>query len=112
MPEPAAGISHQGGGGTFLLEPNTGGTIDITAHIEQVVRSIMQPASGSVTKKFFMDQDDDAHWYLVDNAVRDAWFAWLKIPSDDERAWTPPEGAERLHGPPSMILFTLADDEN
>jgi len=73
---------------------------------------VAKTEEAGVAKKFFMDRDDDAHWYLVDNAIRDEWFAWLKIPSDDERAWTPPSGAERLHGPPSMILFTLADDEN
>ena len=63
-------------------------------------------------KTFFLCQDNDTHWYLVDNAIRDRWFAWLDIPSDDVRSWEAPEGAERLNGPPSMVIFHLADETN
>jgi hypothetical protein len=63
-------------------------------------------------KTYFLSQDNDAHWYLVDNAIRNRWFAWLDIPNDDVRSWEVPEGAERLNGPTSMIIFHLADETN
>ena len=42
VPEPIAGS-----GGSFHVRANCGGTVDVTAHIEQIVRRIIQPASGS-----------------------------------------------------------------
>ena len=61
-------------------------------------------------KQYFLSRDNDAHWYLVDNAIRDQWFAWLDIPSDDERSWKVPAGAERLDGGPEMVVFCLPND--
>lgn len=39
-------IPHSEGGGSFEVRANCGGTIDITSHIEQIVRRVMQPGSG------------------------------------------------------------------
>ena len=35
------------GSGTFAVERNAGGIVDLTAHIETIVRRVMQPGSGS-----------------------------------------------------------------
>lgn len=57
-------------------------------------------------ERYFLDQDNDCHWYVVPAASRAEWEAWRAIPSDDERAWEPPAFAMPLGGSPTLVTFT------
>lgn len=56
--------------------------------------------------EFYLVSDDDGHWYVIPSSKEGAWREWRDIPSDDERAWEPPEFAEYINGPPSNVKFT------
>ena len=55
--------------------------------------------------RYFLDSDDDGHWYLVPCDRRAEWFEWHEIPSDDEPSWDVPEFAYRLNGSPNEVAF-------
>lgn len=55
--------------------------------------------------RYYLDTDNDSHWYLIPVQHREEWNEWLEIDSDDERAWTPPAFAEALGGSPTGITF-------
>jgi hypothetical protein len=57
-------------------------------------------------QRWFFEQDNDCHWYMIPAERRAEWDAWCDIPSDDERAWEAPEFAKRIGGPSS---FTFID---
>lgn len=59
-----------------------------------------------MSARYFLAQDNDAHWYLVPAEKRGAWDAWLCIPSEDERAWDVPEWAKAIGGSPRSVTFT------
>lgn len=59
-------------------------------------------------ERFFADQDNDCHWYLIPVAIRAEWDAWRELPSDDERAWTPPAGARDMDG---LHTLTFTDPQ-
>lgn len=56
-------------------------------------------------QRYFLDQDNDCHWFLVEADKRAEWEAWLEIDSGDEKSWTPPNCAEELPGGPSDVIF-------
>lgn len=56
-------------------------------------------------ERFFLDQDQSSHWYLVPVKRRAEWNAWCDLDEDDERSWTPPEWAVRLGGGPQAVTF-------
>jgi len=58
------------------------------------------------TDRFFLDQDNSCHWYLVQEQFRKEWDAWTNLPEDDERSWEAPSFAERLDGGPQQVTFT------
>jgi hypothetical protein len=94
----------------FIYETWAGEAADEIERLRSALAAVKQATGAAALKKFFLCQDDDGHWYLVDNAIRDQWFAWLDIPGDDERSWKVPAGAERLDGAPNMIVFTNPND--
>ncbi len=55
--------------------------------------------------RFFLDQDNDGHWYLVDASKRAEWAEWLELPNDDARAWEGPKFARQIDRPQD-IEFT------
>lgn len=59
-----------------------------------------------MSERFFLAQDNDAHWYVVPVARRGEWEAWCAIPDEDERAWDAPEWARRVGGAPGLVTFT------
>lgn len=59
-----------------------------------------------MTQRYFLAQDNDSHWYVVQANRRKEWDDWCEIDSDDERAWTAPEFATAVGGAPSMITFS------
>lgn len=56
-------------------------------------------------KRYFLDQDNDGHWFLVDADFRAEWESWCGIGPDDENGWTPPEHATQLLGGPNTVTF-------
>lgn len=57
-------------------------------------------------KRYRLEQDNDCHWYVIPAARQQEWDDWLAIPSDDERAWEPPDFASALGGSYSLLTFT------
>jgi hypothetical protein len=64
-----------------------------------------------VLTRYFLDTDDDGHWYLVPVAKRDDWSRWRNIPSEDERSWEAPGYAKRLGGVPNRMTFADPEEE-
>lgn len=58
-----------------------------------------------LTMKFFLSQDNDGHWYIVQAARRDDWLTWLEQDEDEEASWEEPDFAERLGGAPDLVEF-------
>lgn len=56
--------------------------------------------------RFFLDQDNSCHWYLVPNDKAEEWVKWRDLPEEDETSWNEPEWAQRLGGSPSNVTFT------
>lgn len=40
--------------------------------------------------KYFLDQDESCHWYVIPAQYRKEWEDFLDIPEDDERSWDVP----------------------
>lgn len=57
-------------------------------------------------ERYMMAQDSDCHWYVIPVAKQQEWYDWCDIPTDDERAWTPPELAKETGGCYSLVTFT------
>lgn len=57
------------------------------------------------SNRFFLDQDESCHWYLVDADYRTEWDAWTSLDSDNEESWNPPHYAEMLGGHPNQVEF-------
>lgn len=57
-------------------------------------------------KRWFLDQDNDSHWYLVEFSKRAEWEEWMNLDSEDEESWDVPAFASRLPGSPSQLTFT------
>lgn len=51
--------------------------------------------------RYFLSRDDDGHWYLVPESVRDAFSEWVEA----EDGTAEPEGVVRIPGSPSGITF-------
>ena len=56
--------------------------------------------------RYFLDQDDSCHWYLVPMDKRNEWEYWCGLEDDCEESWEVPEWAKRLDGHPRWISFT------
>ena len=57
-------------------------------------------------RRYFLDQDNDSHWYIVPLDRKEDWEAWLSIPTDDERGWDVPEFAVTVGGAPQQVTFS------
>jgi hypothetical protein len=55
-----------------------------------------------MAERFFIDCDDDGHWFLIPLSLKDAWEQWFEMYSGGEE---PPEGVVYLNGPPGMVTF-------
>jgi hypothetical protein len=56
--------------------------------------------------RYFFDQDNDAHWYLVEEDCRLEWEDWLGLDAEDHRSWSHPACARSLGGGVSQWTFT------
>jgi len=55
--------------------------------------------------KYFLDQDNSGHWYLVPVEHKEAWKIWSDLDEDDEASWEAPEYAQQLGTRPSCVQF-------
>ncbi len=55
--------------------------------------------------RYFLDTDNDSHWFIVPLYRRKEWEAFLEIPSEDERSWTVPTWAIEVGGSPTTVSF-------
>ncbi len=49
--------------------------------------------------RFFIDCDNDGHWYLIDASKRALWNKWLGLDSENEESWNTPFFARRIDRP-------------
>lgn len=49
-------------------------------------------------KKYFMDQDNSGHNYIIEASRRNEWESWLGIDEDDEESWNVPDFARGIDG--------------
>jgi len=54
---------------------------------------------------YFLDSDDDGHWYVVKECYRQKWDEWRNLDENDERSWSPPPFAVMLGVHPNQIVF-------
>ncbi|WP_312405186.1 hypothetical protein [Rhizobium sp.] len=59
-----------------------------------------------LTERFYLSQDNDGHWFVIPVSKASEWGEWLRIDSDDERAWTAPDFAKQVGGSPCLVTFT------
>ncbi len=64
-----------------------------------------------MSERYFIDSDDDGHWFVIPVARQQEWNEWRDLPSDDERAWDYPYFARAVGGVPSLITFEVAYHE-
>jgi hypothetical protein len=64
--------------------------------------SISPPRSGVA---YFLDQDADGHWYLIEEGYREEWFSWTDLDSDQPDAWVVPVFARALGTGPEAVFF-------
>ncbi len=57
-------------------------------------------------KRFFLDQDQSSHWYVIPLARRAEWDKWCDIPEDNEAAWTAPVFVQEVGGGPNCVTFS------
>lgn len=54
-----------------------------------------------VRVRYFLDQDDSCHWYIVPVGNREEWMHWRDSDSEDD----PPRWATPLNRPINMVTF-------
>lgn len=59
-----------------------------------------------MSEKFFLDQDDDGHWYVVPVNKMPEWDDWLNLDPDDPKSWSMPTFVNYVGGSPSLVTFT------
>lgn len=57
-------------------------------------------------KRYFLDTDNNDHWYVVPVELKAEWDAWMDLPGDDERVCEAPEGIVRLEVSHTLVTFT------
>lgn len=60
--------------------------------------------SNTTDEYFFLSRDNDGHWYIVPETLRQKWYDWCDLPSDDEEAWEPPDGTQPIYGPGAVVF--------
>lgn len=55
--------------------------------------------------RYFLSQDQSAHWYIIPAERRAEWEQWCSLPEDDEASWEVPWFAQRIGGSPSLVTF-------
>ena len=62
-------------------------------------------------ERYFLDQDSDAHWFVVPCENEKQWDEWVNLPEGDERGWHAPSFARAVGGSPRLVTFNNPDIE-
>lgn len=54
--------------------------------------------------KYFLDQDNSFHWYIIPDENRKQWEEWKEIPEENELAWTAPAFSKIINGPSDVVF--------
>lgn len=54
--------------------------------------------------QYFIDSDNDGHWYLVPYNIQKQWNEWLDLDPDDEKSWEPPKPVVPIDGVDSIVF--------
>jgi hypothetical protein len=57
-----------------------------------------------MVKRYFLDSDDDGHWFVIPTSSRKAWEMWRNLPDTDENSWNTPDYAQPVGGSPSALV--------
>lgn len=57
-------------------------------------------------ERFFLDSDDDGHWYVVPKSKEDEWYKWLGIDRSLVVVEEAPEWVIEVGGAPSLVTFS------
>lgn len=55
--------------------------------------------------RYFMDTDQNGHWFIIPEKFRNEWREWSEIPEEDERSWVPYLHAIPINGDPTTATF-------
>jgi hypothetical protein len=55
--------------------------------------------------RWFLDTDNDGHWYIVRVKHSKEWDKWLKLDPSDEKSWNHPWFATPVGGAPQRVTF-------
>ena len=55
--------------------------------------------------RYFLDQDQSSHWYIVPLDRQEEWREWCNLDEDDEAAWDEPDYVQRIGGSPALVTF-------
>jgi hypothetical protein len=72
----------------------------------------LSTAKLKLATRFFLDQDDSGHWYIIPAERRGEWERFMEIPSDDEASWKVPEWAKPTGCGPNYIEFSDPKEMN
>lgn len=56
-------------------------------------------------ESYFLDSDNDGHWFIVPLSKNEEWDKWQDIDCDDEARWTVPNFAIPVNGHPGRVIF-------
>ena len=57
-------------------------------------------------EQFFLDCDNDGHWYVVPVKLRAEWEKWNNTPYNESEPEEPPHGVQSVGGSPALVTFT------
>jgi len=61
--------------------------------------------------KYYLDSDDDGHWYVVEWDKRYEFSNWVSLDSDNEESWTPPKFAIPIDSPSSISFDNYIEND-
>lgn len=59
-----------------------------------------------MTQEFYMDTDNDGHWFVIPKDRESEWQDFLELDPDDEEAWEPPIWTTQVGGSHTLVSFT------
>lgn len=80
---------------------NNGATEDQVPQIASVIEENLDKG------RYFLDQDQDSHWFAIPVSRRPDWDRWKALDQDDPKGWADPVYATALPGHPNRMTFCI-----
>lgn len=58
-----------------------------------------------MNKKYYLDTDNDGHWYIIPVDCKKEFEDWRGLDPDDEKSWDVPKFAHSIGGNPNSVHF-------